>query len=597
MSWILTLVVAVLTAVFGLCAAGAVAALAVDWYRISSFEGGSGFFVVFMALAGGAAGFLIGLIGSRVVAARPKPGFLKALGVGIGVLGAVLVVVGGTARLLADIPPEIDGETLTLLVEVRWPAGPSPAPAERTGVGRVWLGRAMGKVVGRQEDGPLFVDLARQENGRWIVPGAVPIFTGRGQRVLSVAFDADSVGGFIVPLPGRPSTAQRQWSDWLPHAKDGQAPLPDGFTYRFRVARASEPIREDVVGPFRIGTIANDFFQSSNAPGYAVRAVFNVRYRDAVIPGLEAANSVAVVGGPRPVLLAEARAADGTDRCLFVTEDQQRPTLVPIGSCNVPLGLQPVTSDSPTFHRVLERHEPEGWLDRTTLTEPGLYRLDAWIVDTRDLTAVPSHQGAEPNPLSSVPPLTLSPDAHSFVWLGLDGSEDKPRLGVTNFRENRNYALPIRREVMRYSTFASLDPAWVAHHFEWQRGSDGYDVLHERAAFEPLPYRGDLEPGRPGEYLSYTIRPGGEALRDALLKVLVETLGAERLPDEPGGYLQHVRLEGHQLRLQVIDMSHYVALSMDQGEPAFMTRLAQQLDAEWATRKYDEAFVLPREPQ
>src|SRR5204863_5545076 len=166
MSWILTLVVAVLTAVLGLFGAGGIAALAVDWYRVSSFEGGSGYFVILLALVGGAAGFLIGLVGSRVVAARAKPGFLKALGTSVAVLAAIIGVIGGTARLLADIPPEIDGETLTLLVEVRWPSAPTPPPAERKGVGRLWLGRALGAVVRRQEDGPLFVDLARQEDGR-----------------------------------------------------------------------------------------------------------------------------------------------------------------------------------------------------------------------------------------------------------------------------------------------------------------------------------------------------------------------------------------------------------------------------------------------
>src|SRR3954463_9485404 len=131
MSWIVTLVVAVLTAVLGLFGAGSLAALAVDWYRISSFEGGSGYFVILMALLGGAAAFLIGLVGSRVIAARPRPGFFKALLVSAGVVCAIAAVVAGTARLFADIPPRMDGETLSLLVEIRWPAAPSPAPAER----------------------------------------------------------------------------------------------------------------------------------------------------------------------------------------------------------------------------------------------------------------------------------------------------------------------------------------------------------------------------------------------------------------------------------------------------------------------------------
>ena len=43
-----------------------------------------------------------------------------------------------------------------------------------------------------------------------------------------------------------------------------------------------------------IGTIASYFYQSSNDSGYATRAVFNVRHGDAMVPGLEAANSIAV---------------------------------------------------------------------------------------------------------------------------------------------------------------------------------------------------------------------------------------------------------------------------------------------------------------
>jgi hypothetical protein len=596
MSWILTLVAAVLTAIVGLFAAGFVASLAVDWCQISGFEGGSGYFVILMALAGGAAGFLIGLIGSRVVAVRPKPGFLKALGVSVGVVAMFIAVIGGTARLLADIPPEIDGETLTLLVEVRWPAAPTPPPAERKGVGWVRLGRAMGSVVRRSVDGPLFVDQARKEQGRWIVPGAAPIFTSRGQRVLMVGFDSESIGGFIVPLPAHPTSANRQWSEWLPRAAAGHAPLPDSFSYRFKVAKASEPVREDTIGPFRIGTVASYFFQSSNAPGYGVRAVFNVRYGDAIVPGLEKASAVAVVGGARPVLLAEARQPDDRERCLFVAEEQSRPVVVPIGSCNAPPRLNLLTSDAAAFRAAHVRHQPEGWVDFEMLATPGLYQLDSWIVDTRDLTAVPSHRGEKPFALSSVPPLGLSPDAHSFVWLGIDGSEDKPMLGVTNFQDGANYAMAIRRDVMRYNTLEGLDPAWVAHHFEWQR-DDGHDVLRERTAFEPLPYHGDLDPGKAGGYQSYTLRPGGEPLRAAMMEVLVEKLGAERLPDTLDGMMRHVRIEGHELQLQVVDTQRYVSLSTYNGYPEFMSRLARQLDAEFATGKYDAAFTVTQEPK
>ena len=90
----------------------------------------------------------------------------------------------------------------------------------------------------------------------------------------------------------------------------------------------------------------------------------------------------------------------------------------------------------------------------------------------------------------------------------------------------------------------------------------------------PLPHRGDLELGKAGEYQSYTLRPGGEALRDALLKVLVEKLGAERLPDEPGGYLRRRASRRSRAEAAGHRHQHYVALSMDNGDPEFMTRVA-----------------------
>jgi hypothetical protein len=62
MSWLASFVVALLTAAVGLVLGGYLASLAVGWYRVSSFEGGAGYFVVAFALLG----FVVGLwSGSR----------------------------------------------------------------------------------------------------------------------------------------------------------------------------------------------------------------------------------------------------------------------------------------------------------------------------------------------------------------------------------------------------------------------------------------------------------------------------------------------------------------------------------------------------
>jgi hypothetical protein len=52
MHWFLSIFIGILTAVVGAIGAGFVANAAVDWYHITSREGASGYFVVFMGLVG-----------------------------------------------------------------------------------------------------------------------------------------------------------------------------------------------------------------------------------------------------------------------------------------------------------------------------------------------------------------------------------------------------------------------------------------------------------------------------------------------------------------------------------------------------------------
>ncbi len=300
----------------------------------------------------------------------------------------LLAAVAGVARLLADVPPEIDGEALFLLVELRWPARTDvPVPSALQGAGYVRLGTATGTIVRKQEDGPLFLDSARQVDERWIVPGVVSIFTSRGQRVLEVGAGATSLGGFIVPLPAHPDRAQLEWSDWLPHARPGAAPLLDQFTYRFKVARQSEPIREDVVGPFTIGTIATYFYKTSATDQHSVRSTFRVRYRDQPLPALERTGGAFVIGGASPSLLLEAEQPDGTGACFFVSDKDGQADIRPVGPCSAPLTIRRLTSDARAFREARDHAAALGWPDRSTLASPGLYQLGETILDTRSMTA------------------------------------------------------------------------------------------------------------------------------------------------------------------------------------------------------------------
>ncbi|HQW67086.1 MAG TPA: hypothetical protein PLJ23_08590, partial [Gemmatimonadales bacterium] len=181
MTWLASIAVGIVTGLAAMLAAGFVATRAVEWHRVSSFEGGSGYFVVGLALMGLIGGVIIGVVVSRYLG----PGFLKALGVALSIAGACIGVIGGVSRLMADVPPTLDGETVALAVEFRWPVG-QPLPAADSAEWFLRLHSATGGTLRTSQNGPLWREDARQEEGRWIMPGAVTLFTERGDRIIDI---------------------------------------------------------------------------------------------------------------------------------------------------------------------------------------------------------------------------------------------------------------------------------------------------------------------------------------------------------------------------------------------------------------------------
>ena len=345
MSWFTSIVVALLTAIAGAVASGYVAGLAVDWYRVSSREGGSGYFIIALGLLGVIVGLILGLVVSRKVAGGAAPGFFKALGFSLlAVLGTVAVI-GGVGRLQADVPPKLHGEELLLAVDVRWPEGHAKSPADEPGEWLLRLSASSGHTSRVHKQGPLWKQDARRVDGRWVVPGAVEIFTARGDRILDVVPDGVIRNGFIIALPAYPGEKQLQWSDWFPHARSGEPPLPNGHTYRFRVVPRNQPIRTEVFGPFEIQTIADSFdeYTSDNQPTtYAADAKFAIRYRGQPVvierkgaakdadtledanARHEGADAVAMLPGPKPALLVQVDAPHATGHAYLLVDEGDR---------------------------------------------------------------------------------------------------------------------------------------------------------------------------------------------------------------------------------------------------------------------------------
>jgi hypothetical protein len=488
MSWPATFGVALLAGAVGMVTAGFIANQAVTWYRISSFEGYSGYFVVFMGLCGLVAGFVIGVVAARMVTG----GFLAALAAALGIVLGIALLVGGPARLFADVPPRIGGDTLLLALEYRWPAAQVAAPSAGEHEPHVRLGSVNGSIERKGAVGPLWLEDSRFEDGRWVSPAAVAVFTERGKRVVAFIVDDSIIAGALVPLPRRPRRKHLEWSDWRPaHSPD----TPDGASYRFRVHRASESIRAESSGPFDIEMAADGFSLTQDPAGtrhIAASATFAIRHRGNPVivehptgyestlpPEIDRARAVAVVAAPRPALLA---CMDRYDRpCFLLISEEDGLRSVYVGELPNGVAGYELTSDSTRFALSRMRTWSAGRLERDLFEEGRLYHLGMAVLDTREPSLYPVKDRADLWVQRWEAPVSLSPDLRSFVSLGIDRESEEEVLAVSDIDGGNEYAVAIDRAHMPYETRETITPAWVLSYFEWVRKGDGVYRLERRS--------------------------------------------------------------------------------------------------------------------
>lgn len=254
MNWAYSFLIAVITAILVAAAAGLIGAACVDWYHVSSREGGSAYFVVVLILLGAFCGFVGGLILSRFAGSS----FLIGLAISAGSLLAIEGVITLVAWGLADIPPRINGHELDLVVEVRLPNG-APQPlviAEKQFI--EFSSGDKGVVPRAREMGSLEVAKARLVDGRWILPGSVRIFTTREYRFLTIFLGEKNALGFQMTFPGNPGRRYEKWSDWQPTKIDSKHPWPDTrMSYRFRIQERIPVVAPEPPDPFNALTPAS----------------------------------------------------------------------------------------------------------------------------------------------------------------------------------------------------------------------------------------------------------------------------------------------------------------------------------------------------
>lgn len=243
MSWVFTAVAALLGAAAGSAGMFLIASACVKWYNISSFEGKSGYFVVLLMLAGIIGGLILALVAARLGHAFIAPAWYVQLLAAIATVALALLGVLGACYLKADRVPELGGRGLSVAWEVRLPAtndefGPRGDPAE-------WpdseLRLQLVSVVRHQPRGhaEAAFDRAafRRENGQWVLPARVPLFTSKGEFCVNLTLGGRD-DGFWPLLPRFPQESHFEWSPWYRTNKGrDKSSDAEAVMYRFRFER------------------------------------------------------------------------------------------------------------------------------------------------------------------------------------------------------------------------------------------------------------------------------------------------------------------------------------------------------------------------
>jgi hypothetical protein len=426
--------------------------------------------------------------------------------------------------------------------------------------------------------------------------------------MLAVHLGGDSTQGFLLSLPGSPGKRNLAWSDWLPREGRGGPPRSSGLNYRFKVQRWREPVRSQTVGHFTVQTLASRFYSTvvDSIPRTLTVARFHVLYdgQPVRLEGDTGSTSIDLdevvrVAGSDPALLVRVDPYALSSGCYLLAPLATGVRVDSIANCSTVREAQLLTNDNARFHASHAVQVVEGRIDEVSVAEPGLYLIgSSTVLDTRARLLHPVTPDSALTPVPSVPPLGVSPDGRSIIRYGYGegedgiGAEERPRLGVTDFLSDRSYLVAIDPRRMRYATFEALDPEWIAHHFEWVRGSDGTDQLVERKHFVPIPYHGVVSRYDSGDR-SYRIEKAGRELREELIAFLAKEFKGERMPADSDAYQVPVKVNGLEVQVAASSDFGYVEVSLPAGtgDTALVATIGERFNTALATGRYDSLFA------
>jgi hypothetical protein len=213
-----------LCAILGGTLAGLVGDCYTRWFHVSQREGGAGYLVAFLILAGGVAGLITGLI-----TGVSNDTFSTGLGWGSGIIASVAAMSFALCYLLGDIPPTSGLEQLDLVAEIRAPQG---VPLTN----RMKANGASTRLIHVLADGSN--GYSSSGHGNWTGDGVATtrmhIFASKGGWTIEVSEHGDPVATFPA-LNLEPMRPSETWSPWQVAS--------NGFGLRYRIALRSEEAR------------------------------------------------------------------------------------------------------------------------------------------------------------------------------------------------------------------------------------------------------------------------------------------------------------------------------------------------------------------
>ena len=243
MSWKIAIVVALITAILTGIVTAFVAEYTTKAMKLSEFEGGRGYAVMFLILAALIGGLIIGMVVTGMVGAVGWNHFWKAQGWSLLVSNGIVFGIAGLCLLSIPKKLLLDGETIALEAEIFLPEDLGPTGSPNKSNLRLSLYAT--------SDDNHYVDIdtmrIRREAGMLVIPVEASLNTVSPGRMLSLTVN-DSVGYTLdMPLQPAPREEDLVWTERLPMRLSKVSGVKYEYTrvlVRYRVIKKGKPEKD-----------------------------------------------------------------------------------------------------------------------------------------------------------------------------------------------------------------------------------------------------------------------------------------------------------------------------------------------------------------